>query len=47
MAIGEAGGTAAALASRENVPPKALDIKVLQKQLIVQGAEIGQGRAQA
>jgi hypothetical protein len=44
MAIGEAGGTAAAMASQRKVSPKALDIKNLQRQLISQGAEIGQGR---
>jgi hypothetical protein len=45
MAIGEAGGTAAALSAREGVEPKELDIGVLQKQLVSQGAEIGQGRS--
>lgn len=44
MAIGEAGGTAAALSSVHNIEPKKLDYRALQKQLTVQGAEIGQGR---
>jgi hypothetical protein len=44
MAIGEAAGTAAALAAVDNVEPKKVDIKKLQKQLINQGAEIGQGK---
>jgi len=44
MAIGEASGTAAALAVECNVEPKQLDIKKLQNQLVKQGAEIGQGK---
>jgi hypothetical protein len=44
MAIGEAAGTAAALSAKNNVEPKGLDVKILQQQLIKQGAEIGQGR---
>jgi hypothetical protein len=44
FAIGEAGGTAAALAAKQRVEPKELNIQALQKQLIEQGAEIGQGR---
>lgn len=42
MAIGEAAGTAAALASRHNLEPRDIPIKLLQDQLIRQGAEIGQ-----
>ena len=45
MAIGEAAGTAAALSAINNVEPKQLDIKLLQQQLIKQGAEIGQNRS--
>lgn len=44
LAIGEAGGTAASLSAAQNVQPKKLDIEVLRKQLISQGAEIGQGK---
>jgi hypothetical protein len=44
MAIGEGAGTAAALAAKSNVQPKRLDIKMLQNQLVKQGAEIGQGK---
>ena len=43
MPIGEAAGTAAALAIADNVEPAELDVKKLQAQLIKQGAEIGQG----
>lgn len=42
MAIGEAAGTAGALASRYNIEPREMPIKLLQDQLIKQGAEIGQ-----
>lgn len=44
LAIGEGAGTAAALAVKNNVQPKELDIKMLQNQLVKQGAEIGQGK---
>jgi hypothetical protein len=44
LAIGEAAGTAAALAAAEGVQPKALDVGLLRRQLIRQGAEIGQGK---
>jgi len=44
LAVGEAAGTAAALSAINNVEPKQLDIKLLQRQLIKQGAEIGQNR---
>ena len=44
LAIGEAAGTAAALSARQDVAPRDLDIKLLQKTLIDNGAEIGQGR---
>lgn len=46
MAIGEAAGTAAALSVKQNAEPKDLNIQTLQKQLVEQGAEIGQGRKQ-
>jgi hypothetical protein len=40
MAIGEAAGTAAALAAREGVSPRQLDVTLLQETLIAQGAEL-------
>jgi hypothetical protein len=40
MAIGEAAGTAAALAARQHVAPRELDVAVLQQALIAQGAEL-------
>ena len=36
--IGEAAGTAAALSIKQNVVPRELDVKILQKQLFSQGA---------
>lgn len=42
--IGEAAGTAAALSARTDVQPRKLDVSLLQKTLIENGAEIGQGR---
>lgn len=42
--IGEAAGTAAALAAKEDILPRALDTDLLQQTLIANGAEIGQGR---
>lgn len=42
--IGEAAGTAAALSAKTGVEPRKVDIKLLQKTLIENGAEIGQGR---
>jgi hypothetical protein len=42
LPIGEAAGTAAALSAMDCVSPRALDIAKLQRQLIAQGAEIGQ-----
>lgn len=42
--IGEAAGTAAAMAAREKVLPRNVDIDRLRKTLIANGAEIGQGR---
>lgn len=44
LCIGEAAGTAAALAARSDVLPRNVDIPALQAQLKKQGAEIGQGR---
>jgi hypothetical protein len=44
LAIGEAAGTAAALAAGASVSVRALDVKLLQRTLIAQGAEIGQSR---
>jgi hypothetical protein len=40
MAIGEASGTAAALAAREGVNPRDLDVALLQRTLVEQGAEL-------
>lgn len=42
LAIGEGAGTAAALAVKSNVSLRNVNIKALQKQLIMQGSEIGQ-----
>lgn len=43
MALGEAAGTAAALAVQANVTPRALNIDALQHQLARQGAYLGDG----
>ena len=40
MAIGQAAGVAAALCTREGVTPRQLDLPLLQKTLIAQGAEL-------
>ena len=40
MAIGQAAGTAAALSVKSNVTPRKLDVGLLQKTLIAQGAEL-------
>jgi len=40
MAMGQAAGTAAAIAARDNVSPKDVNIKKLQQQLIIDGAII-------
>ena len=42
--IGEAAGTAGALAVKEGVQPRVVNVKELQKHLVDNGAEIGQGR---
>ncbi len=44
FAIGEGAGTAAALSAGSNAVPRNVDIAALRRQLIAQGAEIGQGR---
>jgi hypothetical protein len=44
ICVGQAAGTAAALAAEQGIAPRDLDIKKLQKTLIDQGAEIGQNR---
>lgn len=44
LSIGEGAGAAAALSVKQNVPPRSVDMKAVQEQLIAQGAEIGQGR---
>jgi hypothetical protein len=41
FATGEAAGTAAAMAVRSGVPPRALDVQALQHQLLNQGASLG------
>lgn len=41
MGLGQAAGTAAALAVRQNVRPRDLDISLLKKALIEQGANLG------
>ena len=40
MAIGQAAGTAAALAAKTGVPPRELDVGLLQETLVAQGAEL-------
>jgi hypothetical protein len=44
MVLGQAAGTAAALAAKHGVAPRNVDIVELQSSLIEQGSEIGQGR---
>jgi hypothetical protein len=44
MCVGQAAGTAAAMAAQKAVAPTELNIKELQAKLIEQGAEIGQNR---
>jgi hypothetical protein len=41
VAIGQAAGTAAALSAKLNVPPRRLDVSLLQKTLREQGANLG------
>jgi len=41
MAISQASGTAAALCAKHNATPRKLDVSLLQKRLIAQGAELG------
>lgn len=41
MVIGQAAGTAAALSLKQGVEPRELDVKLLQKTLLAQGAELG------
>ena len=43
LAIGEAAGVAAAISAADGVSVRKVDIKALQKRLVEQGAEIGQG----
>lgn len=43
VATGEAAGTAAALAVRQKVPPRQVEISSLQKMLMSQGVDLGQG----
>ena len=44
FAIGEASGTAGALAAKSGLNVRQIDVKLLQNMLMDQGAEIGQGR---
>jgi hypothetical protein len=44
LCIGEASGVAAAMCVKTGRDPKKLDVKALQKTLIAQGCEIGQGK---
>lgn len=41
FAMGEAAGTAAAMAVRDHVAPRAVDVVALQRQLLLQGAYLG------
>jgi hypothetical protein len=40
MAIGQAAGTAAALSAQQAVPPRTLEVQLLQSTLVAQGAEL-------
>jgi hypothetical protein len=42
MGTGHAAGTAAALSVREGVSPRQLDVDLLQKTLLQQGAYLGE-----
>ena len=44
MCLGQAAGTAASMAAKQGTVPRNLSVKELQKNLIAQGAEIGQSR---
>ena len=44
LPLGEAAGTAGALAAKTKTSVRALDVKLLQQTLVAQGAEIGQSR---
>jgi hypothetical protein len=44
MAMGQAAGTAVALAAADGIPPRALDIGRLQHTLREQGADLGPAR---
>ncbi len=44
MAIGHASGCAAAIAAKDNVPPRQLDVTALQKLLLSQNAELRMNR---
>jgi hypothetical protein len=47
MALGQAAGTASALSLREGVSPRALDRRLLQRELMRQGAYLGERFASA
>ena len=44
MSIGEGAGVAAAVAVKDGVYPRYVDVKKVQNRLIEQGAELGQSR---
>jgi len=44
MCLGEAAGTSAALCAKQGKTPKEMEVKQLQRQLVQQGAEIGQNK---
>ena len=43
MLVGQAAGAAGAMAAQGKVPPRALDVKALQDQLVQMGAELKEG----
>ncbi|MDP9419510.1 MAG: FAD-dependent oxidoreductase, partial [Actinomycetota bacterium] len=48
MATGQAAGVCAALSARAGTPPKRLDVEAVQRELIRQGANLGDlGRGEA
>ena len=42
MGVGQAGGTAAALCCQRHVTPRDLEVRVLQRRLVGQGANLGE-----
>lgn len=47
LALGEAAGVAAAVCASDGTPPRKADVKKIQKLLVEQGAQIGQGLVKA